>query len=95
MVWKNQRAENPNHSSFTSSYSTTAQLAVWYFEMFCAEYPEDRWRAKVMYDLAGAYETIGETALAGDVYEDFVQDYPDHELAADAASRLAEIRGAN
>ena len=63
--------------------------------MFCAEYPEDRLRAKVMYDLAGAYETIGETALAADVYEDFVQDYPDDKLTAEAQSRLAEIRGAN
>ena len=72
-----------------------AQNAIGYLETFCAEYPEHRWRAKAMYDLAGAYDTLGETALAADVYEDFVQDYPDDRLVAEAASRLADIRGAN
>jgi len=31
-----------------------AQNAIGYLETFCEEYPEHRWRAKAMYDLAGA-----------------------------------------
>ena len=64
-----------------------------YFETFCEEYPEDRWRAEVLYDLAGAYEAIGEPVLAADVYEEFIADYPDAPQAAQAQDRLAELGG--
>ena len=64
-----------------------------YFETFCEEYPEDRWRALVLYDLAGAYEDIGELELAIDVYEDFIQAYPDDPQADQAEAKLAELGG--
>jgi outer membrane protein assembly factor BamD (BamD/ComL family) len=68
---------------------------VGYFETFCEEYPEDRWRAEVLYDLAGAYEDIGETVLAVDVYEQFIADYPDDPQGAQAQAKLAELGGAD
>jgi outer membrane protein assembly factor BamD (BamD/ComL family) len=71
------------------------QKAVGYFEVFCEEYPEDRWRAGILYDLAGAYEATGETALAADVYEEFIEDYPDDPQAAQAQAKLAELGGAD
>ena len=64
-----------------------------YFETFCEEYPEDRWRAEVLYDLAGAYEDIGELELAIDVYEDFIQAYPDDPQADQVQAKLAELGG--
>ena len=61
---------------------------IWYLKVFCEEYPEDRWRAQVLYDLAGAYEDTGEAALAADVYEEFIDDYPDDPQVAQAEARL-------
>jgi len=60
---------------------------------FCEEYPEGMWRAKVLYDLAGAYEAIGEPALAVDVYEELIAGYPDAPQAAQTQDRLAELGG--
>jgi len=48
-----------------------------------------------LYDLAGAYEDIGETALAADVYEQFIEEYPDDPQVAEAEARVAELGGAD
>ena len=60
---------------------------------FCDEYPEDMWRAEVLYDLAGAYEDVGEAVLAADVYEQFIAEYPDDPQAAQVQAKLAELGG--
>ncbi|MBW1792316.1 MAG: tetratricopeptide repeat protein [Deltaproteobacteria bacterium] len=51
------------------------------------------WRAEVLYDLAGAYEGIGEPALAVDVYDEFIESYPDDPQVPQAQARLAELGG--
>ena len=45
--------------------------------------------------MAGAYEAMGEPALAVDVYDEFIESYPDDPQVPQAQARLAELGGAN
>jgi len=66
-----------------------------YHLAFAAEWPSLKKydKAKELYQYV--FENCPDNDPAVDVYEDFVQDYPDYKLVAEAAGRLAEFRGAN
>jgi TolA-binding protein len=70
--------------------------AAYYLEMFVEKRPYDHPQVpKALYDLAGAYEQIGELDLAAETYKRFLKADPNNRLVESVKAKLEKLEGAN
>jgi TolA-binding protein len=98
--WKGDKTKDSVYVEEVNTYikaqgfADTGDLkqAVSAFDSFLKSYPASNLKPNAVFALGLAYAGLGDKAKGAAFLQEFVKDYPDHPLAADAGRLIGEIR---